>query len=93
VARKFIFSGTDDQDFPSYEIGLTPGQLADIKTGDRFYVLIDAVYGPSKDVYLHGPSEDYRTKICTAYQIKRTDTLITLGDGEPCPSDGSNFAR
>jgi len=93
VARKFVFTGTDDQDFPTYEIGLTPAQTADIKTGDHFYVLIDAVYGPSKDVYGHGPSEDYRTKVCTAYQIKRADTLITLGDGEPCPSDGSNFAR
>ena len=45
VARKFVFTGTDDQDFPTYEIGLTPAQTADIKTGDHFYVLIDAVYG------------------------------------------------
>ncbi|HZR88396.1 MAG TPA: hypothetical protein VFB02_16430 [Bradyrhizobium sp.] len=93
VARKFVFPGSDETDFPSYQLGFTPGQLTDIATGDRYYVLVDAAYGPSKNIELYEPSEDYETKVCTVFQVKRAGDVITLGDGEPCPSEGSNSAR
>ncbi len=52
---------------------------------------------PSKNIQAEGPSRDYETKVCTLYRINPAlngkDELRLDPYGEPCPSDGSNYAR
>jgi hypothetical protein len=93
MARKFVFSGPDETEFPSYLLGFTKGQLADIATGDRYFVMLNAIYGPSKKAELSGPSDEYQTKVCTVFQVRRDGDVVKLDDGEPCPSEGSNYAK
>jgi hypothetical protein len=93
VARVFLFPDDDVPIFWSPAFSFTQGQLSDVATGDQYYVMIYALYGPSKDIRMTGPSREYETKVCTAFQMQRSADAITLGAGDPCPSQDSNYAR
>jgi hypothetical protein len=97
-ARMFLFPGSESPDIKGKFVDFTPGQLADISGSGHYYAMVDVLYGPSKNIETSGPSRDYETKVCTVFNIKRDNlsggvVAITLGDGEPCPSDGSNYAK
>jgi hypothetical protein len=99
VARTFLFPGNTGKEFFSQGLALTKGQLADMAGGGTFYVMVDVLYGPSKNTELYGASRDYETKVCTAFLIQGvTDPsgaseIRLSGEGSPCQTSGSNYAQ
>ena len=98
VGRIFLFPDNNQGVvFSSQPLDLTKGQLTDLADGDKFFVMVDVLYGPSKNVELYGPSRDYETKVCTVYRLTGpapgSDEIRLTGDGYPCPSEGSNYAK
>jgi hypothetical protein len=90
VGRKFIFPEDKETELTSYVSAFTTGQLADLATDDKFYVMVDVRYGPLKNGF---PSDIYETRVCTVFKMKRDANLVTLGDDYPCPSEDSNRAK
>src|ERR1700730_16269933 len=90
VGRKFIFPEDKETEFTSYVSAFTPGQLADLATDDKFYVMVDVRYGPLKNGF---PSDIHEPRVCTVFKMKRDANLVTLGDDYPCPNEDSNHAK
>jgi len=98
VARVFLFPEEKGTEFGSEPLSITKGQITDMAMGGaRLYVLVDALYGPSTNIELHGPSTDYETKVCSSYLLKGpaagTGVLSLDSEATPCPSEGSNYAK
>lgn len=99
VARTFLFPDSEGKEFVSDGLALTKGQMADMAGGGTFYVMVDVLYGPSKNTELYGASREYETKVCTAFLIQGiTDPsgaseIRLSGEGSPCNTNGSNYAQ
>jgi hypothetical protein len=96
VGRVFLFPENEGTEFTSYELSMTKGNIADLADGARFYVMVDVLYGPSKNIEVYGPSKDFETKVCTVYRVTGPapgSDAISLTGGDPCSSEGSNYAK
>ena len=99
VARAFLFPSDKGTEFDSQWLALTKGQLADMASGGTYYVMVDVLYGPSKNTELYGASREFETKVCTAFQIQAitepngASEFRLSGEGSPCNANESNYAQ